>query len=141
MNTRRSFLAAGVLIGGGALIGGGLHYRGQLNDRKLAQLLTSFLDYADLAKSTGKRILNTDTSLNQPSFDRLIDDLLNSVETSRGEVLNLTRESLLQKLHERIKLDFIEENIVIVDGWILSKTEASMCVLAYQLPREALINS
>ena len=134
MKTRRSFLTAGILIGGGALIGGGLHYRGQLNDQKLALLLTSFLDYADLAKSTGKRILNTDTSLNTSSFDQLIGDLLNSVETSRDEVLNLTREGLLHKLHERITLDFIEENIVIVDGWILSKTEASMCVLAYQLP-------
>lgn len=133
MSTRRSFLATGILIGGGVLIGGSLHYRGQLNDRKLARLLASFLDYEDLAKSTGKRILNTDTRLKQPSFAHLIDDLLNSVETSRDAVLNLTRESLLQKLHERIKLDFIEENVVIVDGWILSKTEASMCVLAYQL--------
>lgn len=134
MKTRRSFLTAGILIGGGVLIGGSLHYRGQLNDRELALLLTSFLDYADLAKSTGKRISNTDASLNELSFSQLINDLLNSVETSRDKVLNLTRESLLRKLHDRTTLDFIEENIVIVDGWILSKTEAGMCVLAYQLP-------
>lgn len=133
MSSRRNLLKAGILIGGSVLIGGGLYYQGQLNERKLALLLASYLDYPDLAKSTGMRILNSDTSLNHPLFDQLIDDLLISVDKSQKQVLNLTHESLLQNLHERITLDFIEENVVIIDGWILSKTEARVCVLAFYL--------
>ena len=45
----------------------------------------------------------------------------------------MTRKGLLQSLHERISQDFAEERIVIVDGWILSQTEARLCVLAFRL--------
>lgn len=133
MNARRKLLKASVLIGGAALVGGGFYYREHVNDRNLAILLASFLDYDDLAKSTGKRILNGNTSLKDDSFDLLINDLLTSMGTSRNKVSKLTQASLLQSLHERVTQDFTEEHVVIIDGWILSKTEAGLCVLAYQL--------
>lgn len=131
MSSRRKLLKTGILIGGAALVGGGFYYRDYLDDRKLALLLTSFLDYPDLAQLTGKRLLESDASMNITSLDQSFNDLLISEETSRSKISKLTQDSLLQNLHQRIELDFVEENIVIVDGWILSLTEARLCVLAF----------
>jgi len=138
MSSRRSLLKAGILVGGAALIGGGYYYRRKVDGRELAILLASFLDYPDLAESTGKRILESEAALNDRSFDLVIDDLLHSVGSGRRDVPEMMRKGLLQSLHERISLDFVEERIVIVDGWILSQTEARLCVLAFRLSRAIL---
>ncbi len=36
---------------------------------------------------------------------------------------------MIQKLKKKIKIDFKEDNTILIDGWILSKTEARQCGL------------
>lgn len=38
-------------------------------------------------------------------------------------------EELIKSMNQKIKEDFEEENTVLIDGWILSKTEARQCAL------------
>ena len=83
MSSRRSLLKAGILVGGAVLVGGGFYYRRKVDGRELTILLASFLDYPDLAKSTGKRILESEVALNDHSLDMVIDDLLRLVGSSR----------------------------------------------------------
>lgn len=35
-----------------------------------------------------------------------------------------------RKLEQRIRQDFADENTIILDGWVLSRTEARLCALA-----------
>ncbi len=41
----------------------------------------------------------------------------------------LDSSSILNELNRKIKLDFETNNIIVLDGWILSKTEARLCAL------------
>ena len=44
---------------------------------------------------------------------------------------------MIQKLKKKIKIDFKEDNTILIDGWILSKTEARQCGLLSALqPKE-----
>jgi len=47
--------------------------------------------------------------------------LINNKNFSKKEIINL--------ISEKINQDFIEDNIIIIDGWVLSKTEAQQCAL------------
>ena len=47
--------------------------------------------------------------------------------------LSITDESMVSRLNERITHDFETGNTVLVDGWILSVTEARQCALASTL--------
>ena len=42
----------------------------------------------------------------------------------------MTVPALRRIIAERMQLDFLHDDIVCIDGWMLSKTEASLCALA-----------
>ena len=43
--------------------------------------------------------------------------------------MNLSKKEIINSISEKINQDFIKENILIIDGWVLSKTEAQQCAL------------
>jgi hypothetical protein len=42
----------------------------------------------------------------------------------------MTTPAIRRIITERIELDFLRDDIVCIDGWMLSKTEACLCALA-----------
>ena len=53
-------------------------------------------------------------------------------------VLNLSDsgEQMIKKFNQKIKEDFEEDNTILIDGWMLSKTEARQCALLSTLQPE-----
>ena len=45
-------------------------------------------------------------------------------------------EQMIKSLNQKIKEDFEEDNTILIDGWILSKTEARRCALLSTLQPE-----
>ena len=57
-------------------------------------------------------------------------------ERSEKELLSLlpaqdetSNDALLAEIRKEIKLDYENDNVICIDGWILSKTEARQCAL------------
>lgn len=57
-------------------------------------------------------------------------------DLARALFTNSTNQSY-GKLEEMTQTDFTEERMVIIDGWVLSKTEARQCALHYLLNLKA----
>jgi hypothetical protein len=51
-------------------------------------------------------------------------------QTSISSAAAMTVPAIRRIIAERIQLDFLCDNIVCIDGWMLSKTEACLCALA-----------
>lgn len=63
---------------------------------------------------------------NENGTKSLMQELANGMrETSNADNTELLRNWLARK----IKKDFREDNIVIIDGWVLARTEAQVCSL------------
>jgi exosome complex RNA-binding protein Rrp42 (RNase PH superfamily) len=50
--------------------------------------------------------------------------------------LSGTGEKMIKNLNQKIKEDFEEDSTILIDGWILSKTEARQCALLSTLQPE-----
>ena len=129
MNSRRGFLKTSVLLGGGALVGGGLFYSKLKHTRGMAGLLVSFLEYPQLALTVGQGVLKSDPTAYNISLEQMIDTLLQGINTSRDQLPEMPPEQLLDALHQRVRADFENEQIILVNGWLLSRTEAYLCSL------------
>ncbi len=129
MSSRRGFLKASLLLGGVSLGGGGVYYATVLHTRTMAEQLVYFLEYPDLAKAVGRGVLTTDLALQFDSLDLLVDKILQNINISKTQLREITRIDLLESLHQRVRADFTNENIVLVDGWVLSETEALLCAI------------
>jgi len=129
MSSRRHFLKTGMVLGGASLVGGGLYYNKISHTRALAAQLVYFLDYPELALSVGQGLLQADKALSDISLDQLLGNVLKSINISREQLGNLTRSELLEALHQHVNDDFANEQIVLANGWLLSKTEANLCSL------------
>ena len=58
-------------------------------------------------------------------------ELLNTLGIDPEFISEHTLMTLEDRIRERVRLDILEENMVIVKGWMLSKTEIMLCLLAY----------
>lgn len=127
MSSRRRFLKTSLALGGGALVGGGLWYKKTMHTRAIAKQLVYYLDYPEIAVAVGRSLLDADESLHNISLEQLINKLLQDIGTSKAQLPEITRNQLLEKLHRQVRTNFINEQIVLVNGWLLSRTDARVC--------------
>lgn len=72
-----------------------------------------------------------DTELQQYSYEDLTRVLLITLGIDPETISGQTLISLEDRFREQVRLDFLEENVVVVKGWMLSRTEIWLCSLAY----------
>ncbi len=131
LKNRRVFLKTGLFITGAAIIGTGLNFIVRPETQYIARILTHYLDYPDLAIQLGKSILKNEPALAKLTIEQLTDLVLQDAGLKKEQ---LTYYSLLTNIgsyRKRVHKDFDIENIVHVDGWVISRTEAHLCVLLY----------
>lgn len=129
MSSRRGFLKASIMLGGVGLVSGGTYYAKVLNPRAIAEQLVYFLEYPDLARKIGQGVMATDLALQFDSLNQVVNRILQNIGLSKARFSEITRNELLESLHLRVRADFKNEKIVLVDGWVLSETEALLCDL------------
>jgi hypothetical protein len=118
--TRRSFLA-GLAAGiAGAALGLRLYLSGGGASREAARL-AGMLPHAQSAARLGRLYL--EGAPQEADAARLV-ALINAAPAPTD-----TDEALRAKLDARIRDDFINNDLVAVDGWLLSRTEARLCAL------------
>ncbi len=129
MSSRRGFLKAGLILGGAGLVGGGLYYKQVMHSRAMAELLVYFLDYPELARAVGRGLLESDPATQPVSLDQMTGMVLQRIDLSEAQLRDMTRSELLKRLQQQVHSDFVNEQIVLTNGWLLSRTEAYLCSL------------
>jgi hypothetical protein len=64
------------------------------------------------------------------STEQLTRELLHIIKLDPDNVSVDSLQSFDARLSAQVRQDFIDENVVIVDNWMLSKTELMLCLLA-----------
>lgn len=91
----------------------------------------------DLFESTIKH-LNSDTVgkvyLRESPNDTSLHQLLSQIKSAISSDQNKSNSHhMLAELAIQIKTDFLNNDTIEIDGWLLSKTEVQLCALKFQL--------
>ena len=92
----------------------------------LASALTTFFKDPDGAAAVGRRYLALHPD--EADADRLSEALFDSAQPSRA-----TTEALRSDLSRQRQRDFRDGDVVILDGWLLARSEARVCALTVLL--------
>ena len=96
----------------------------------VAQRLIALLSHPERARELGAMYNAQLTESVQPSHEELTRQLLAVLGFDPGIVTNHSLDTLEARFRQQVRQDFDDENIVIVKGWMLSKTEIMLCSLA-----------
>ena len=110
-------------------MGGGLYYKQLMHSRAMAEQLVYFLDYPELARAVGRGLLESDQAVQPVSLDQMTGMVLQRIKLSEAQLPGMTRSELLKRLQQQVHSDFVNEQIVLTNGWLLSRTEAYLCTL------------
>jgi hypothetical protein len=132
LKSRRTFLITGIAAGSAAVIGVGLNHKYKPRSRIIAKQLVSYLQVHHLANIIGASLIARDETLQGMNIDQLIDLVLDDAALSRGGIFEFKPAFQLETFHRQVRADFTNENIVLVNGWVLSTTEAHMCALLHR---------
>lgn len=95
-------------------------------DDELAQLFGNLC----AAKAVGRAYLQAQSAPN-PTLTSLRAEVVRVLRSSEKSLGSRFREPLSVRLRSQIRQDFAAGNVAIVDGWMLSRTEAQACAIAY----------
>ncbi len=129
--SRRVFLKTGIFIAGAAVIGTGLNYAKRPETRAIARILTHYLDYPDLAIQLGSSLIKNEPALAQLTIEQMTELVLQDVGLQKDQLTYYSLLTNIDNYRKAIHKDFDMENIVHVDGWVISRTEGHLCALLY----------
>jgi hypothetical protein len=96
----------------------------------VAQRLIALLNHPERARELGAMYNAQLTETQPPSDEELTRQLLAKLGFDPKIITGHTLDTLETRFRQQVRQDFDDENIVIVKGWMLSKTEIMLCSLA-----------
>ena len=94
--------------------------------------LSKLLRHHGVAAHLGRLNIESDNALKSLSKEQLTSEILDAISLTADEVNNLGNEEIRQAVDKKIREDFSLENVVTVDGWLLSQLEAKICALIFR---------
>jgi|GEM_PF-3095749 len=131
LKSRRAFLKTGIFITGAVAIGTGLNYAIRPDTQSIASILTHYLDYPDLAIQLGSSLIENEPGLAQLTIEQMTELALQDVGLQKDQLTYYSLLTNIDNYRKAIHKDFDVENIVLVDGWVISRTEGHLCALLY----------
>jgi hypothetical protein len=128
--TRRSALKNIVISIYAALLLPGCDNNG--HRRRIAvENLSNQLRHQTAASHLGRLALEAKPGLKSMTLEELVADILSSISLDLDSLTDEDIGIILENLPNRIRQDFTDEAVTIVDGWLLSQTEAKVCAVVY----------
>lgn len=127
--SRRHFVSRSLLITGSVFVGGcDLDFRPDVST--FARHLVDILRHPVLASAIGRSLLERENDP-EPDLKLVANRILNriGVDANTGSYWQLL--NLDARIIETVHRDFQQEHVVVVDGWLLSRTEADLCLLLH----------
>ena len=131
LKSRRVFLKTGIFITGAVAIGTGLNYAIRPDTQSIASILTHYLDYPDLAIQLGSSLIKNEPALAQLTIEQMTELALQDVGLQKDQLSYYSLLTNIDNFRKAVHKDFDMENIVRVDGWVISRTEGHLCALLY----------
>ena len=131
LKSRRVFLKTGIFITGAVAIGTGLNYAIRPDTQSIAGILTHYLDYPDLAIQLGSSLIKNEPALAQLTIEQMTELALQDVGLQKDQLSYYSLLTNIDNFRKAVHKDFDMENIVRVDGWVISRTEGHLCALLY----------
>lgn len=125
MDRRLFVIGAGAVFGGLGLWPAVACIRWDGNPvRRWAAQLSGVLRHQDAAGEIGRAYLRGHPS--EADAERLVAGITGEWEQGPAELDRLGRDALRLRLREQIRTDFAQSRTVLVDGWVLSASEARL---------------
>ncbi len=87
------------------------------------------LNHPEKAREIGAMYLRQTGSGVLPSFEQLTLDLMKTLQLNPDALSSKILRTIRSRLSKQVRQDFAEENIIILQGWMLSETELKLCAL------------
>lgn len=97
----------------------------------ISKTLTGLLHRPDLAGRVGRRYLEERDAATPATVETLTRELMARADFDAVPPALMSVDRLYRAVRDRIREDFAEEKTVIVDGWLLSRTECLLCAIAH----------
>lgn len=101
---------------------------GPLQQGVIAGRLLSVLRHKESARAIGRRYLGMKGG--RPPLGKILEDLSPRRLWSLKSLNSMNDEELREAVEKAVKDDFRRGDVVKVDGWALSRTEAGLCALS-----------
>ncbi|NOZ09924.1 MAG: hypothetical protein GXP09_02585 [Gammaproteobacteria bacterium] len=98
--------------------------------RSAAQRMIGVLNHINKAREIGAIYIDQTPGIRQLSAEQLTEKLLLMLALDPKYISTEILDSLDTRLRKQVRQDFVDENVQIVNGWMLSKTELALCALA-----------
>lgn len=96
----------------------------------IAERMVSLLFHPERAKEIGLLYIAEDTVIQGQTYEQLTEDLLERLDLEQSQ-LSLENMALIdERIASVVRQDFMDEDIVMLRGWMLSRTELMLCALA-----------
>ena len=92
-------------------------------DDQLRNLISDFFENSDHAIAVGYQYIAANTR------ERDTTALIRALVKDKVLTDNLDISTLQVRVNDQTKIDFQKENIIVLQGWILSRTECRICAL------------
>jgi len=96
----------------------------------IAQRMISLLFYIEKAQPIGLLYIAEAPALQGKTYEQLTEILLERLQLSQGDLTAENMDLIDTKMQEVVHQDFMDEDIVLLRGWMLSRTELTLCALA-----------
>ena len=97
---------------------------------EVAQRMIETLNHRDRAREIGEAYMAQVPDIQGQTREQLAENLLGRLDLDAGEISHDLLDSLEDRLGNRMRRDFLEEDVVVLGRWMLSRTEVLLCALA-----------
>ena len=104
-----------------------------LGKSKLEQIverMIEMLNYPHRARMIGLRYINEVPDVRELTFEQWAKKLLTALNLDPDNISREILRSLDVRLRKQVRQDFVNEDVVIVSGFMFSSTEITLCALA-----------
>lgn len=97
---------------------------------EISERMIGLLHYPERARLIGSLYIDATPEVHGLTFEQWAGELLRLLGLESDQITGEILNSLDQRIRRQIRQDFVDENVVIVKGFMFSKTEIMLCSLA-----------
>lgn len=130
--TRRGFVAT-LLSAVAAVLVPGCSIGGPPGPEELVRYLADLLRHHESAVQLGRSYVESDPAYGALSAEQWAAMVLQSIGMDINIPATIELGKIQDQVSRRVRKDFSDETVVLVDGWLLARTEVRLCALVFRL--------
>jgi hypothetical protein len=96
---------------------------------EIARYLTALMRHPQEAAEIGDAYVKLDATVGPLSSSQLTELILQESGLGSSAELSVSLDEVGARIKDKVHQDFLDERVVEVNGWLLSRTEAMLCAL------------